>query len=33
VIDGYRDIEVGDVIESIKVIKTSRKLDESEARS
>jgi len=33
VIEGYRDIEVGDVIESIKVIKTSRKLDESEARS
>jgi translation initiation factor IF-2 len=33
VIEGYRDIKVGDVIESIKVIETSRKLDESEARS
>ena len=33
VIEGYNDIKVGDVIESIKVIETSRKLDESEARS
>jgi len=32
VIKGYRDIEVGDFIESIKVIETQRTLDESEVR-
>ncbi len=33
VIQGFKDIQVGDIIESIKVIKTTRTLEESEARS
>ncbi|HIG04990.1 MAG TPA: translation initiation factor IF-2, partial [Planctomycetes bacterium] len=33
VIQGFKDIQVGDFIESIKVIKTTRTLEESEARS
>ncbi len=33
VIQGFKDIQVGDFIESIKVIQTTRTLEESEARS